>query len=76
MEKRGRGRPPKSGGKPMGERLEIRIDAATLAAYDVAAGAAGLDRSDWIRATLNAASQKPLRSKPRGSTKATGPVGD
>lgn len=58
------GRPPKSGGKPMGERLEIRIDAAEKAAYERAALAAGLDRSDWIRATLNDAANRMLREKP------------
>ncbi len=57
------GRPPKSGDKPMGERLEIRVDAAEKTAYEQAADAAGMDRSDWIRATLNAAAKRALRKK-------------
>jgi uncharacterized protein (DUF1778 family) len=58
-----KGRPPKSGDKPMGERLEIRIDAAEKAAYDRAARLAGMDRSDLIRATLNSAAKRALRAK-------------
>lgn len=58
------GRPPKSGGKPMEERLEIRVDTVEKAAYDEAAVAQGMDRSDWIRATLNAAAKRGLRGKP------------
>jgi hypothetical protein len=52
------GRPPKSGKKPMGERLEIRVSAAEKAAYDRAASGAKMERSDWIRATLNAAAKR------------------
>ena len=47
----------------MGERLEIRIEAAEKAAYDRAAQAAGLERSDWMRATLNAAAQELLNGR-------------
>ncbi len=54
------GRPPKSGDKPMGERLEIRLEAGEKATYDRAARIAGQDRSDWIRATLNAAAKRAL----------------
>jgi hypothetical protein len=56
------GRPPKSGDKPMGERLEIRIEAHEKATYDKAAEASGMDRSDWIRHTLNAAAKRALRA--------------
>jgi uncharacterized protein (DUF1778 family) len=59
------GRPPKAD-KSMGERLEIRIDATEKAAYDRAAKAAGVERSDWVRATLNAAAKRTLReTRPR-----------
>lgn len=69
------GRPPKSGGKPMGERLEIRIDAAEKAAYDQAAQACGMDRSDWMRSTLNAAAQEVLKGKSADRKKITGERG-
>lgn len=59
------GRPPK-GEKPMGERLEIRVDAAEKDAYERAASAAGVERSDWIRDTLNAAAKRALRARPGG----------
>ena len=51
------GRPPK-GEKPMGERLEIRLETGEKAAYDRAARAVGMERSDWIRGVLNAAAQR------------------
>jgi uncharacterized protein (DUF1778 family) len=57
------GRPPKSGDKPMAGRLEIRVDPCEKEAYDEAARLAGLERSDWIRATLNAAAKRVLRGK-------------
>lgn len=57
LEKR-MGRPPKSGDKPMGERLEIRLETGEKAAYDAAARAKGMDRSDWIRDALNAAAKR------------------
>jgi uncharacterized protein (DUF1778 family) len=57
------GRPPKGGDKAMAGRLEIRVDPAEKAAYDRAADAAGMDRSDWIRLILNAAAKKALRGK-------------
>src|SRR5436853_616938 len=60
------GRPPKGGDKAMEGRLEIRIDPAEKAAYDQAAAAQGMDRSDWIRLTLNAAAKRTLRGKRRG----------
>ena len=55
------GRPPKSGKKPMGERLEIRVDAAEKSAYEKAAQSAGLERAEWVRHTLNSAAKKALR---------------
>jgi hypothetical protein len=57
------GRPPKSGDAPMGERLEIRLETGEKAAYDAAAQAKGVDRSDWIRSTLNDAAKRILRKK-------------
>lgn len=42
----------------MASRLEIRVEPEEKSAYDVAAKQAGLERSDWIRATLNAAAEK------------------
>jgi uncharacterized protein (DUF1778 family) len=54
------GRPPK-GDKPMGERLEIRLELGEKSAYDDAAKAAGMDRSDWIRSILNTAVKRTLR---------------
>jgi uncharacterized protein (DUF1778 family) len=57
------GRPPKSGDKPMGERLEIRVDPAEKAVYERAAKAAGMERSDWIRHTLNTAAKRALRAE-------------
>jgi uncharacterized protein (DUF1778 family) len=59
------GRPPKGGDKAMAGRLEIRVDPAEKAAYDRAADAAGMDRSDWIRFVLNAAAKKALKDRPR-----------
>jgi hypothetical protein len=58
------GRPPKSGDKPMGERLEIRLEAGEKELFDRAASAAKMDRSEWIRATLNAAAKRLLPRKP------------
>jgi len=55
--KRKMGRPVKGAG-PKAERLEIRVEAAEKRAYDAAAKEAGIERSDWIRATLNAAAVK------------------
>jgi uncharacterized protein (DUF1778 family) len=57
------GRPPKSGNKPMGKRLEIRVDAKEKAAYDRAAELAGMERSDWIRTILNDAAEKALKNR-------------
>lgn len=57
------GRPPKSGDKPMADRLEIRVGPGEKEAYDKAAKLTGMDRSDWIRAALNAAARRALRGK-------------
>ncbi len=46
----------------MDERLEIRLEAGEKSAYDRAAKAAGMERSDWIRAILNGAAKRALRS--------------
>jgi uncharacterized protein (DUF1778 family) len=59
------GRPPKSGDEPLGERLELRVTAGEKSGYDQAAEVSGMERSDWIRATLNAAAKKALRTGPR-----------
>ena len=55
------GRPPKSGESPMTARLEIRVEPDEKDAYEKAASLAGMERSDWIRATLNAEAKKLLR---------------
>ena len=57
------GRPPKRGNKSMGGRLEIRVDPAEKTAWDEAAAAQGMDRSDWIRFTLNEAAKQNLPKK-------------
>ena len=57
------GRPPKSGTETLSERLELRITASEQAAYDGACVAAGMERSDWIRAILNKAAKKALSGK-------------
>ena len=58
--KRKPGRPPKSGDENLSERLEIRITAGEKTVYEQAAQAAGMERSDWIRALLNKAAKKVL----------------
>ena len=60
------GRPPRSGNKAMAGRLEIRVSAAEKRTYEEAARAAGMERSDWIRDTLNAAAKRALREKRSG----------
>jgi uncharacterized protein (DUF1778 family) len=59
------GRPPKSGAESMTARLEIRISDGEKQTYEEAAQTAGMDRSDWIRLTLNAAAKRALRGKRR-----------
>jgi hypothetical protein len=60
------GRPPKSGDKSMEGRLEIRVDADEKDAYAQAAKALGMDRSEWMRLTLNAAAKRALKGKRHG----------
>jgi hypothetical protein len=57
------GRPPKSGNKAMAGRLEIRVSEAEKLAYEEAAQAAGVERSEWIRLTLNAAAKRTSSGK-------------
>jgi uncharacterized protein (DUF1778 family) len=64
MESR-RGRPPKSGNVNLTERLELRLTAEEKDAYAEAADAAGMERSDWIRAILNKAVKRPLKAPNR-----------
>lgn len=54
------GRPPKSGDVALTARLEIRVEPDEKDAYDKAADAAKMERSDWIRATLNAAAKRAM----------------
>jgi hypothetical protein len=61
-----KGRPPKSGGEAMAGRLEIRVSEAEKLAYEEAAQASGMERSDWIRLTLNAAAKRNLPGKRSG----------
>jgi uncharacterized protein (DUF1778 family) len=57
------GRPPKTGNDAMESRLEIRVSQAEKEAYADAADSAGVDRSDWIRNTLNAAALRILQGR-------------
>jgi uncharacterized protein (DUF1778 family) len=57
------GRPPKSGTETLSERLELRITAGEKAAYDDAAQAAGMERSDWIRFVLKKAARKSSKAR-------------
>lgn len=54
------GRPPKTG-TVKGERVELRADTDEVALWDQAAEKADLQRSDWIRARLNAAAKREAR---------------
>lgn len=62
METKRMGRPPKSGDVNLSERLELRITSDERAAYDAAADAAGVGRSEWIREILNLAAKKALKN--------------
>jgi uncharacterized protein (DUF1778 family) len=55
------GRPPLPPDRVKGGRIEIRVDRAEQDAYEAAAKAAGLDRSEWMRLRLNAAAKRELR---------------
>jgi hypothetical protein len=57
------GRPPKSGDGNLSERLELRVTVDEKTAYNIAAAAEGIERSDWIRAILNKAAKKAARAK-------------
>jgi uncharacterized protein (DUF1778 family) len=59
------GRPPKSGSKPMGERLGIRLLEGERATYDRAAELAGLPLSEWIRGVLNREAEQTLNNRKR-----------
>jgi antitoxin component of RelBE/YafQ-DinJ toxin-antitoxin module len=52
-------------------RLEIRVDPAEKAAYVAAARAAGMECSDWIRMTLNAAVKRKPRKSSQNDAKKT-----
>ena len=57
------GRPPKSGIAAIEGRLEIRVTAAEKDEYELAAQVHGLERSEWIRAVLNAAAKRALATR-------------
>lgn len=59
-----RGRPPKSGNEFFSERIIVRLTPSELAAYDLTAQDANLDRSEWMRAILNRAAKIHLSKKP------------
>jgi len=59
------GRPPKSGDSPMTDRLYLRVEPTEKDAYAKASEIAGMEQSDWIRSTLNAAAKRLLRSDPK-----------
>jgi predicted HicB family RNase H-like nuclease len=46
------GRPKKARNKVLGDRLELRLNAAERKAYEQAAKKAGLSVSEWIRECL------------------------
>ncbi len=54
------GRPPKDG-VTKGNRVELRVDADEVEAWDQAAKRAKLSRSDWVRLTLNSAARRQTR---------------
>jgi hypothetical protein len=57
------GRPLK-GAVAKAERVELRADADEVLAWDQAAKKAGIGRSDWVRARLNAAAKRETRKSP------------
>jgi len=57
------GRPARSGDKASDQRLQIRVTPAELASYDMAAEAAGVNLSTWIRTTLDTAASTGGKSK-------------
>jgi uncharacterized protein (DUF1778 family) len=56
-----RGRPPLPDDRVKGGRIEIRVDRSEQEAYEAAAKAADLERSEWMRLRLNAAAKRELR---------------
>jgi uncharacterized protein (DUF1778 family) len=62
MEKK-RGRPPLPENRRKGERIEFRAEPHERAAYEAAAQAAGLERSEWMRDRLNAAVRRESKKK-------------
>ena len=66
MEKTRMGRPPKSGAETLSERLELRITKGEKDAYDEAAQAVGVERSDWIRQVLKKAATRTARKAKGG----------
>jgi hypothetical protein len=54
------GRPPQDGARRAAV-LRVRCAASQCAAYDAAAALEGVDRSTWIRDTLDAAAEKETR---------------
>ena len=61
MEKRGRGRPPKSPEDRLADRLDVRADPADKSQFERAAEQAGMKLSDWIRDRLKTAASKELK---------------
>jgi uncharacterized protein (DUF1778 family) len=59
------GRPPKSGKKAMGERLEIRLLEGERATYDRAAELSEVPLSEWIRDALNREAEQVLKNRKR-----------
>jgi uncharacterized protein (DUF1778 family) len=62
MEKK-RGRPPLPENRRKGERIEFRAEPEEREAYEAAAKAAGLERSEWVRDRLNAAARRESKKK-------------
>jgi uncharacterized protein (DUF1778 family) len=58
------GRPPLPKDRVKGGRIEFRVDRSEEDAYDAAAKAAKMDRSEWMRDRLNAAAKRELRKTP------------
>lgn len=52
------GRPPKSPDVAKTKRVEFRATTSEVSAYNRAAVAAGMERSEWIRMHLNAAAKR------------------
>jgi len=57
------GRPPKPPSVRRSLALDVRIDEAERSAFRVAAEAAGLSLSDWVRSRLRDAARQELAGK-------------